>query len=214
MIREGISIPVDNLTLQEFFLHPGQFEALAICAHGSGNSSSRKRSEHVAHMRYEHDLVTLPCNLASQEEKLRDEQDSSLRADIPLLARRLAAIVDWARNTRATSKDWPGLFGLSTGAADAAPSAHTSLIEIFFLVPRNRRPHLAKDVLEDIISPTLLNVGEKDIVVLDLNEVATAHMQVKRRVMHNLGATHLFNEASMLGSGSTPARPLPGSGVL
>lgn len=198
MNADEISIPVDHLTLQGFLARPGQYEALVIFAHGSGSSRFSLRNQHVAQVLNEHGLGTLLCDLLSHEEQVRDDQDASLRFDIPLLARRLTAIVDWVCENPVTRGDRMGLFGASTGAAAALIAAHERPNAVSCVVSRGGRPDLAKDVLEEVICPTLLIVGGNDRDVLDLNEAAAAHLKVEHRVTVIPGATHLFEEPGTL----------------
>jgi alpha-beta hydrolase superfamily lysophospholipase len=48
------------------------------------------------------------------------------------------------------------------------------------------------------MSPTLLIVGERDEVVLRLNEAAYAQLQCKKELKIIAGATHLFEEPGAL----------------
>lgn len=198
MNGEEIHISVDHITLQGFLSRPGGSNAMVIFAHGSGSSRFSTRNQYVAQILNEGGLGTLLCDLLSSEEQLRDEQDSSLRFDITLLSRRLCAIVDWAKHASITQQARIGLFGASTGAAAAIMTAYERSEEIKCIVSRGGRPDLAKNVLDAIKAPTLFIVGEKDSVVLDLNEAAAAQMKAKHQVVTIPGATHLFEEPGTL----------------
>lgn len=198
MNGEEIQIPVDQITLHGFLSRPGGSNAMVIFAHGSGSSRFSPRNQHVAQVLNAGGLGTLLCDLLSSEEQQKDEQDGSLRFDIKLLSRRLSTVVDWANHAAITQKARIGLFGASTGAAAALLTAYERSREIECIVSRGGRPDLAKSVLEAIKAPTLFIVGEKDTVVLDLNETAAAQMKVKNKVMIIPGATHLFEEPGTL----------------
>jgi putative phosphoribosyl transferase len=89
---------------------------------------------------------------------------------MPMLADRLIAAIDWLKREEATSELPIGLFGASTGGG-ALP-----LVE----------------------APTLLIVGERDEMVITLNEKARADMRGELRLEIVPGATHLFEESGAL----------------
>ncbi|HEY3531487.1 MAG TPA: alpha/beta hydrolase, partial [Casimicrobiaceae bacterium] len=67
------------------------------------------------------------------------------------------------------------------------------------VVSRGGRPDLAGvDVLARVRAPTLLIVGGRDDVVLDLNRRALALMNGEKRLEIVPGATHLFEEPGTL----------------
>jgi putative phosphoribosyl transferase len=123
--------------------------------------------------------------------------DRSRVFDIPLLGGRLVAATRWlSRRTEASSLP-VGYFGASTGAA-AALSAAAELPEVGAVVSRGGRPDLAADALAAVAAPTLLIVGERDPVVVDLNREAQARMTAETALEIVPGATHLFEEAGAL----------------
>ena len=72
-----------------------------------------------------------------------EDRDRNVRFDIPLLAQRLDAGVQWARR-HAPERDLPfGLFGASTGAAAALVVAANRPGDIAAVVSRGGRPDLA-----------------------------------------------------------------------
>jgi putative phosphoribosyl transferase len=66
------------------------------------------------------------------------------------------------------------------------------------VVSRGGRPDLAGDALPHVTAPTLLIVGGRDDVVLDLNRRALAMMRSDKRLDVVPGATHLFEEPGAL----------------
>ena len=79
-------------------------------------------------------------------------------------------------------------------AAARAPEA------VGAVVSRGGRPDLAGAALADVRAPTLLVVGGRDEVVLDLNRQAMAAMSRAAAVELEIvrGATHLFEERGAL----------------
>jgi pimeloyl-ACP methyl ester carboxylesterase len=68
------------------------------------------------------------------------------------------------------------------------------------VVSRGGRPDLAGPALGEVQAPTLLAVGARDEVVLDLNRRAAAAMTASTAVELEIvpGATHLFEERGTL----------------
>jgi putative phosphoribosyl transferase len=65
-------------------------------------------------------------------------------------------------------------------------------------VSRGGRPDLAGEALPAVRAPTLLIVGSRDEIVLDLNRRALALMRAETRLEIVPGATHLFEEPGAL----------------
>ena len=63
---------------------------------------------------------------------------------------------------------------------------------------RGGRPDLAGPALPAVRAATLLIVGSRDEVVLDLNEKAAAHLHCEHEIAVVSGATHLFEEPGTL----------------
>jgi pimeloyl-ACP methyl ester carboxylesterase len=178
-------------------LPPGA-RGLVIFAHGSGSSRFSPRNRAVARALREAGLATLLFDLLSEEEEARDAVTADLRFDIPFLARRLAAVTEWARGQPELASLRMGYFGSSTGAAAAlvAAALHPDLIQA--VVSRGGRPDLAGPVLHRVQAPTLLIVGGHDVGVLELNENALMRLDGLKDIQVIRGATHLFEEPGAL----------------
>ena len=66
------------------------------------------------------------------------------------------------------------------------------------MVSRGGRPDLAGAALPEVKAATLLLVGERDEVVVDLNKQALAKLRCERELKIIPRATHLFEEAGAL----------------
>jgi pimeloyl-ACP methyl ester carboxylesterase len=172
--------------------------SLVIFAHGSGSSRFSPRNRAVARALRDAGLGTLLFDLLSDEEESRDADTGELRFDIPFLARRLAAVTEWAQGQDELARLRFGYFGSSTGAAAAlvAAALHPDLIHA--VVSRGGRPDLAGPVLARVQAPTRLLVGGNDIGVLELNEDALARLEGLKDIRIIRGATHLFEEPGAL----------------
>src|SRR5664280_2598769 len=95
-------------------------------------------------------------------------------AAVEVVARRLDEVTTWLR-AQPETRDLPvGYFGASTGAAAALWAAAESHARIAAVVSRGGRPDLAGPRLAAVSAPTLLIVGGRDHVVIDLNRQAQA----------------------------------------
>ena len=70
---------------------------------------------------------------------------------------------------------------------------------------RGGRPDLADDELPNVIAPTLLIVGQRDPVVLELNRTAARQLSGPHRIDIVPAASHLFEEPGALESVATLA---------
>jgi dienelactone hydrolase len=135
--------------------------------------------------------------LTPSEESL-DQRTGHLRFDIPLLAKRLVAVVNWFKRQDKTAALPIGLFGASTGGGAALRAAATCPNEIAAVVSRGGRPDLAAGALPDVKSPTLLIVGGDDAPVIAMNRDAMPRMRGEVVLEIIRGATHLFEEPGAL----------------
>ncbi len=173
---------------------PERPAGLVLFAHGSGSSRLSPRNTAVAGAMNGSGIATLLFDLLTEDE----DADRENVFNIPLLARRLTDAVNWVGED-AGLRDMPlGLFGASTGAAAALVAAARLGGRVAAVVSRGGRPDLAGEILDQITTPTLLIVGGADLGVMDLNELAYAHLAGPKGIEIVPGATHLFPEPGAL----------------
>jgi putative phosphoribosyl transferase len=169
---------------------PAAAGGIVLFAHGSGSSRHSPRNRAVAAALQEAGLATLLFDLLTPEEGA----DRAAVFDIPLLGTRLVAATAWLRRARPETAGLPvGYFGASTGAG-AALWAAAGDPAVAAVVSRGGRPDLAASRLGAVAAPTLLIVGGRDPVVLELNRQAAAALKAECRLEIVPGATHLFEE--------------------
>jgi pimeloyl-ACP methyl ester carboxylesterase len=192
----GVHVPAGDAVL-EGDLVPGNALGLVLFAHGSGSSRHSPRNRFVAGTLNRSGIGTLLVDLLTPDEEEADRFSGAHRFDIGLLARRLVAALDWLR---AGPADWVpvGVFGASTGAAAALVAAAERPDDVAAVVSRGGRPDLAGPALRRVRAPTLLIVGGRDDVVLELNRQALALLPGKTELVVVPGATHLFEEPGAL----------------
>ncbi|RZU72963.1 dienelactone hydrolase [Micromonospora kangleipakensis] len=198
MEMREVTIPVAAGGLPADVIFPDEPKGVVLFAHGSGSSRHSPRNVAVAHTLNDRPLATVLVDLLTPEEDAIDAQTAELRFNIPMLADRLAEIVDWM-GTDSTLRPLPvGLFGASTGAAAALVAAAERPDRVRAVVSRGGRPDLAGASLSAVRAPTLLLVGGLDEQVIVLNEQAKAQLGDVAELRIVPGATHLFEEPGTL----------------
>jgi pimeloyl-ACP methyl ester carboxylesterase len=190
-------IPVADVVLDAEVVIPEAARGLVVFAHGSGSGRHSPRNRYVAGELQRAGLGTVLADLLTPEEERVDAGTAEFRFDIGLLAERVTGLVD------RLSEEWKpapgiGLFGASTGAAAALVAAAHRPDTVRAVVSRGGRPDLAGEYLEQVRQPTLLIVGERDRVVIDVNRLARDRLAGLARLAVVPGATHLFGEPGAL----------------
>ncbi|HEY3171319.1 MAG TPA: alpha/beta fold hydrolase [Thermoanaerobaculia bacterium] len=177
---------------------PPRASGVVMFAHGSGSSRHSPRNRAVARALNDGGLATLLVDLLTPGEESVDEQTGHLRFDIDLLADRLVEAADWLTANEETRSLPIGLFGASTGGGAALVAAAQRPNTVRAVVSRGGRPDLAGPALSRVRVPTLLIVGGRDQVVIDLNREAFARLRCEKKLEIVPGATHLFEEPGAL----------------
>ncbi|SDS27717.1 dienelactone hydrolase family protein [Pseudomonas oryzae] len=196
--QRSLILNLDDADVHGDLALPEGAEGLVVFAHGSGSSRFSPRNQQVARYFNDLGLGTLLLDLLTMEEQQVDEITREFRFDIPLLARRLAGVVDWLQQDERLQELIVGLFGASTGAAAALICAAQRQHAVAAVVSRGGRSDLAGDALEHVRAPTLLIVGGEDDEVLALNRDSLTRLTGIKRLEVVPGATHLFEEPGKL----------------
>lgn len=197
---QEIRMNIGEVALDGDLTSPARGYGIVVFAHGSGSSRRSPRNRYVSYRLSQEGFGTLLFDLLTPAEDTTPRR----RFDIPLLASRLSAVVDWVKNT-GLGGSGIGLFGASTGSAAALITAAERPNDVQAVVSRGGRPDLAADALSLVRAPTLLIVGGNDHGVIGLNESAYASLSCERDLRIVPGATHLFEESGALEQVSTLA---------
>ncbi len=154
----ALRIPVEVGELDGDLRLPPRPVGLVLFAHGSGSGRRSPRNRFVAETLASSGCATLLFDLLTADEAAADEATGDYRFDIPLLARRLAAVTRWVKAQPDIGALKPGYFGASTGAAAALVAAAEWGGPIAAVVSRGGRPDLAAASLPRVKAPTLLIV--------------------------------------------------------
>lgn len=191
-------IQLDNLTLEGDLRIPEPSVGLILFAHGSGSSRHSLRNQFVARVLQEAGFATLLIDLLTPEEEEQDRSTGRIRFNIELLSERVVGASHWLRHNPETQQLKMGYFGASTGAAAALVAAATQPTAVRAVVSRGGRPDLAGSALSRVQAATLLLVGSKDTLVVELNRRAFSLLRGEKRLELISGATHLFEETGAL----------------
>ena len=202
VIDEDVDIRIGEVVVTGHLTVPERSTGLVIFAHGSGSSRHSPRNQYVASVLNEAGLATLLFDLLTN----REELDRSNVFDIDLLAHRLIGVAAWAHGHDRLADLPTGYFGASTGAGAALWAAADAGSDVAAVVSRGGRPDLAGPRLGAVRAPTLLIVGGRDTVVIDLNRQARAQLVCESELSVVPGATHLFEEPGTLRAAAEIAR--------
>jgi len=193
-----LEIPATGVLLEADIVVPEAAPGLVLFAHGSGSSRHSPRNRYVARELQRAGLATVLVDLLTAQEERVDARTGQHRFNIGLLAVRLAGLVVWLEEYEPASGRGIGLFGASTGAAAALVAAAARPTSVQAVVSRGGRPDLAGDYLRQVHQPTLLIVGERDPVVIELNRAAMQKLGGETKLEIVPRASHLFEEPGAL----------------
>jgi putative phosphoribosyl transferase len=193
-VSTEVEVQAGDAVLSGLLTVPRQATGVVLFAHGTGSGRRSSRNQFVAKVLNQAGLGTLLLDLLTPEEEL----NRANVFDVRLLAGRLGDATHWLRSRPACSELPIGYFGASTGAAAALWAAAESDAGVSAVVSRGGRPDLAASRLADVTAPTLLIVGGRDEVVLDLNRRARTRLRCRSHLSVVPGATHLFEEPGAL----------------
>jgi putative phosphoribosyl transferase len=191
---EEVRVSAGPVSVAGHLTIPERPVGIVVFAHGSGSSRHSPRNRYVAEVLNAAGLATLLFDLLTPDE----ERNRANVFDIELLARRLVDVTGWLAGQPDTATLPLGYFGASTGAGAALVAAAESRTEVAAVVSRGGRPDLAGNSLTNVFAPTLLIVGGRDDVVLELNRRAQAMIRGRCELAVVPGATHLFEEPGTL----------------
>jgi pimeloyl-ACP methyl ester carboxylesterase len=204
--NDGVQVPGGDVTLEADVEIPPASVGVVLFAHGSGSGRHSPRNRYVAARLQEAGLGTVLADLLTIDEERVDAETGALRFDISLLAARVVALTDWVVDYEPARSLPVGLFGASTGAAAALVAAAARPRNVAAVVSRGGRVDLAAAWATAVEAPTLLIVGDRDPVVLELNRRTLPKFRGEARLDVIPGASHLFEEPGALETVATAAR--------
>jgi putative phosphoribosyl transferase len=189
-----IKIPIPGGALDGILAIPEKSEVLIIFALGGDSSRHTPRNRYIASVIQGFGMGTLLLELLTPQEETEDMLTHQIRFDIPLLSDRLLSVTNWISDQKNFRSFSYGYFGTGVGTASALVAAAQLGTKIDAIVSRGGRPDLAGDALDQVVSPTLLIVGDHDHETLKLNNEALARIPCTKELKIIQGASHLFEE--------------------
>jgi putative phosphoribosyl transferase len=160
-----------------------QARGVVLFGHGGESSRCGRDTRIVTDLLHRRGHCTVSVDLLTREEQYLDSAAARLRGELGPLAGRLVAVLDWLAREEPLAGLPIGLFGSGIGAAAALYAAAARPKTVRALVSRGGRPDLAEPFLAQVRAPTLLLVGDRDRLVIRLNEQAALAMKEIRRVI-------------------------------
>jgi dienelactone hydrolase len=197
--KENIEIPINDKKVYGDLNLIVESKGVVLFAYGSGSSRFSTRERFVSDKMNEVGISTLFMDLLTKEEEVIDEETREYRFDIPLLADRLGAAIDWAKKDSRIKNMKIGLFGGSTGASACLIAAAKNIDDVIAVVSRGGRTDLADKINPEVKAATLFIIGGDDHDVLELNKTSFRLLKCKNKKLEIVpGATHLFEELGKL----------------
>ncbi|MFC7328642.1 dienelactone hydrolase family protein [Marinactinospora rubrisoli] len=196
-----MEVRVGDVALASDLALPPQARGIVVFAESDDSPRRSRRERSVAAAMVNAGLGTLLVDLLTREEETRDRGGESAiapRFDVPLLTRRVIAVVDELAATEHTARLRVGLFGTGTAAAGALGAAAARPARVSAVVCRNGRPDLAMERLPGVRAPVLLIVGGGDEHLVRTSHAAVESLHSPHRVQVVRGASHDFTEPGML----------------
>jgi pimeloyl-ACP methyl ester carboxylesterase len=199
---ESVELVLGSARLAGDLAVPPGPRGLIVFAHGSGSSRHSPRNRFVAGVLNRAGFATVLFDLLS----VTEERNPGLVFDVELLAHRLDQVTRELHSDPELSRLPVGFLGASTGAAATLRAAASADSAVEAIVSRGGRPDLASGHLGRVRAPTLLVVGGRDLVVLELNRRAQAELRCQNQLQVVPGATHVFEEPGALQTVAEAAR--------
>lgn len=183
MIKKEIDL-LSTLGLKGDLIVPYGAKGIVIIAHSSGSSRHNDRHKTLAAHLNLKGLATLHLDLLTQEEERIDNLTREFQFNISLLTERLVEVIRTVQLQEDTKHLNIGLFSFNTGSAVVLTAAAAIPDAIKAVVSRSGRPELADISLPDIYAATLFIVGEKDTLLMQLNQFAYDTIKTLHKQMH------------------------------
>lgn len=203
MISDLVLVPASGAPLAGDLVVPGPVRSVVVIAEGSSSSRGSSRDRALADTFHRAGMGTLLLDLLTELEKRADARSAGHLFDVPFLAQRLVAAIDWLDQRPETADVPVCLFGADTSALLAAAERPQRVSAV---VIRGGRADLTYDALQGVRAPVLFIIGGDDETDPRTNQEAAAQLGAPSEVHVVRGATHLFHEPGALEEIAAAAR--------
>ena len=186
-------LAMSDVVLEGDLAIPNEVSSLVLMPQAIDDGRNRPGNLRAAAALGAQGCATLLVDLLTRDEQWRDAVNGSLRFDVSLLARRLAAVTQIVAC-------WPGLGELPRGYFAASTAAAAALVaagrdpRIGAVVSLGGRADLAGFALSRVRCPTLFIVGGAEAPALEMTRCAAAAIPAETEIRIVEGATHWFEE--------------------
>lgn len=177
---------------------PADARCIVALAYPTANGRANPLRQHVAAVLNDAQCATLLCDLLTEEEEMLASVTGDYRDDVSLLARRLAAIIEWVGTQSALRAFRFGLMGVGSAFAAAVVAAAERPARVQALVGRGGRLDRMVPALRMLRIPTLFMVAERDAEQRAALDGASPLLRSGSRILVVPGAGPLFAEPTAL----------------
>ncbi|MBV7696871.1 dienelactone hydrolase family protein [Streptomyces sp. TRM70350] len=203
MISDLVLVPASGAPLAGDLVVPGPVRSVVVIAEGSSSSRGSSRDRALADALHRAGMGTLLLDLLTELEKRADARSAWHLFDVPFLAQRLVAAIDWLDQRPETAGVPVGLFGADASALLAAAERPQRVSAV---VVRGGRADLTYDALQRVRAPVLFIIGGDDETDPRISQEGAAQLSAPSEVHVVRGATHLFHEPGALEEIAAAAR--------
>lgn len=177
--RRCIQLPVGTIRLQAAFERTPKSRGWVIVASSGGRLSEDPLTGRMVEMLHDAGFSTLELDL------LRDSEAGNqlIRFDIPRLANRLIAAVQWLHHSQQLRQEPVAFLATGNAAGAALWASAQQRIKAGAIVSLCGRPHLAEPFLGNVKCPTLLLIHADDPRLLHMNRQAEQRLNCPSKLM-------------------------------
>lgn len=185
-------------TIEGTLAIPAGARAVVVFAQGGGGTRYSLRNVAIARPLHERGLGTLLLDLLTPREDHEPPSSSRARRDAALLGNRLveaAAFLELERTTRGLAL---GCYAVGVGGAAALLAAAAAPDRFHAIVSRGGALGEVAALIDGVVAPTMLIVGESDSEVRAGNVAVYARLQGPKEMLVMDGATRAFEPMEAL----------------
>jgi len=157
-----VTIPVGGAEIHGELTIPEGAVGFVVLGFPTGNTRANPKHQRLTSVLVDAGLATLFCDLLTQDEALLADMTGAYRNDVPLLADRLTAIVDWCAGDTRLKALSVGILGAGAASAATFITASRRRRSVRAIAVRGCRMDLAWSALSRLDMPVLLVTGEHD----------------------------------------------------
>jgi putative phosphoribosyl transferase len=193
-----VPAPEARVTLSAQVCLPTNVQGIVVLCGKEASRCDFSRLADVAACLCRTGLGTLSIDLLTASEQRDCGHAACLRANVALLAYRLACVTDWLRTCEHTRGLPIGYFGSDIGSAIALAAAAQRPADVEAIVSYSGRPVLVLPILAQVRTPTLLITAASDPAMIKLHHIAMAQLNCRHSVAILTGPEDLLGHPAAM----------------